>query len=162
VVSPVCRLMRRNWCRRAIWGAGHWRNRAGGAISGWLDRGDYGGERQNDYHFAGGRDSYRRKVSYACGRNIGTPAISFVDQAGAATWTVLEVSSFQLETIVTFRPRIAVILNITPDHLDRHKTFANYVNAKARVFENQGRTISPCSTPTTPRPLDWRGEREGS
>jgi UDP-N-acetylmuramoylalanine--D-glutamate ligase len=50
---------------------------------------------------------------------------------------VLEVSSFQLETIVEFRPRIAVILNITPDHLDRHKTFDNYVNAKARVFENQ-------------------------
>ena len=47
------------------------------------------------------------------------------------------MSSFQLETIVTFRPRISVILNITPDHLDRHKTFANYVNAKARIFENQ-------------------------
>jgi UDP-N-acetylmuramoylalanine--D-glutamate ligase len=71
------------------------------------------------------------------GGNIGTPAISFVDQAGPATWTVLEVSSFQLETMVEFRPRIAVILNITPDHLDRHKTFVNYVNAKARVFENQ-------------------------
>ena len=71
------------------------------------------------------------------GGNIGTPAISLVDQAGPDTWTVLEVSSFQLETIVEFRPRIAVILNITPDHLDRHKTFANYVNAKARVFENQ-------------------------
>src|SRR5712691_68365 len=71
------------------------------------------------------------------GGNIGTPAISLVDQAGPATWTVLEVSSFQLETIVEFRPRIAVILNITPDHLDRHKTFDNYVNAKARVFENQ-------------------------
>ncbi len=71
------------------------------------------------------------------GGNIGTPAISFVGQAGPATWTVLEVSSFQLETIVDFRPRIAVILNITPDHLDRHKTFANYVNAKARIFENQ-------------------------
>ncbi len=71
------------------------------------------------------------------GGNIGTPAISLVDQAGPSTWTVLEVSSFQLETIVEFRPRIAVILNITPDHLDRHKTFANYRNAKARVFENQ-------------------------
>src|SRR5260370_3703964 len=72
------------------------------------------------------------------GGNIGTPAITLLDQTGPATWTVLEVSSFQLETIVEFRPRIAVILNITPDHLDRHKTFANYVNAKARVFENQG------------------------
>jgi UDP-N-acetylmuramoylalanine--D-glutamate ligase len=71
------------------------------------------------------------------GGNIGMPAIGFVDQSGPATWTVLEVSSFQLETIVDFRPRIAVILNITPDHLDRHKTFANYINAKARIFENQ-------------------------
>ena len=71
------------------------------------------------------------------GGNIGTPAISLVDQSGPSTWIVLEVSSFQLETIVEFRPRIAVILNITPDHLDRHKTFENYRNAKARVFENQ-------------------------
>jgi UDP-N-acetylmuramoylalanine--D-glutamate ligase len=77
------------------------------------------------------------KFSTLVGGNIGTPAISLVDQAGPATWTVLEVSSFQLETIVEFRPRIAVILNITPDHLDRHKTFGNYVGAKARVFENQ-------------------------
>jgi UDP-N-acetylmuramoylalanine--D-glutamate ligase len=86
------------------------------------------------------------------GGNIGTPAISFVDQAGPATWIVLEVSSFQLETIVEFRPRIAVILNITPDHLDRHKTFANYVNAKARVFENQRQddfTILNADDPTT-------------
>jgi UDP-N-acetylmuramoylalanine--D-glutamate ligase len=86
------------------------------------------------------------------GGNIGTPAISFVDRAGPATWTVLEVSSFQLETIVEFRPRIAVILNITPDHLDRHKTFANYVNAKARVFENQGAddfTVLNADDPTT-------------
>jgi UDP-N-acetylmuramoylalanine--D-glutamate ligase len=77
------------------------------------------------------------KFSTLVGGNIGTPAISLVDQAGPATWTVLEVSSFQLETIAEFRPRIAVILNITPDHLDRHKTFVNYVGAKARVFENQ-------------------------
>jgi UDP-N-acetylmuramoylalanine--D-glutamate ligase len=71
------------------------------------------------------------------GGNIGTPAISLVAQAGIKTWVVLEVSSFQLETIVDFHPRIAVVLNITPDHLDRHKTFDNYVNAKARIFENQ-------------------------
>jgi UDP-N-acetylmuramoylalanine--D-glutamate ligase len=71
------------------------------------------------------------------GGNIGTPAISLVAQAGIKTWVVLEVSSFQLETIVYFHPRIAVVLNITPDHLDRHKTFANYVDAKARIFENQ-------------------------
>jgi UDP-N-acetylmuramoylalanine--D-glutamate ligase len=50
---------------------------------------------------------------------------------------VLEVSSFQLETIQTFRARVAVVLNITPDHLDRHRTFDAYTNAKARIFENQ-------------------------
>src|SRR6202167_6023469 len=86
------------------------------------------------------------------GGNIGTPAISFVGQAGPSTWTVLEVSSFQLETIVEFHPKIAVILNITPDHLDRHKTFANYVNAKARVFENQSAedfTVLNADDPTT-------------
>jgi UDP-N-acetylmuramoylalanine--D-glutamate ligase len=86
------------------------------------------------------------------GGNIGTPAISLVDQAGPATWIVLEISSFQLETIVDFRPKIAVILNITPDHLDRHKTFANYVNAKARVFENQKAddfTVLNADDPTT-------------
>jgi UDP-N-acetylmuramoylalanine--D-glutamate ligase len=77
------------------------------------------------------------KFSTLVGGNIGTPAISFVDEAGPTTWIVLEVSSFQLETIAEFRPRIAVILNITPDHLDRHKTFDNYVNTKARIFENQ-------------------------
>ena len=71
------------------------------------------------------------------GGNIGTPAITFVDEATDATWIVLEVSSFQLETIQTFRPKIAMVLNVTPDHLDRHRTFENYVAAKARVFENQ-------------------------
>jgi len=71
------------------------------------------------------------------GGNIGTPAISFVDSATAETWIVLEVSSFQLETIETFHPKIAVVLNVTPDHLDRHHTFENYAAAKLRVFENQ-------------------------
>lgn len=71
------------------------------------------------------------------GGNIGTPAITLVERATADTWAVLEVSSFQLETVQTFRPRIAVILNITPDHLDRHRTFEAYASAKARIFENQ-------------------------
>jgi UDP-N-acetylmuramoylalanine--D-glutamate ligase len=71
------------------------------------------------------------------GGNIGTAAISLVEQATSETVVVLEVSSFQLETIQTFRPKIAVILNITPDHLDRHRTFAAYADAKARIFENQ-------------------------
>jgi UDP-N-acetylmuramoylalanine--D-glutamate ligase len=71
------------------------------------------------------------------GGNIGTPAISLVPRATPETLVVLEVSSFQLETIQTFRPKVAVILNITPDHLDRHRTFQVYVDAKARIFENQ-------------------------
>jgi UDP-N-acetylmuramoylalanine--D-glutamate ligase len=71
------------------------------------------------------------------GGNIGTPAISLVEQATPESVTVLEVSSFQLETILRFRPKIAVVLNVTPDHLDRHRTFAAYVDAKARIFENQ-------------------------
>jgi UDP-N-acetylmuramoylalanine--D-glutamate ligase len=72
------------------------------------------------------------------GGNIGTPAISLAGRARPETVIVLEVSSFQLETIKTFRPRIAVVLNVTPDHLDRHKTLEVYVDAKARIFENQG------------------------
>ena len=77
------------------------------------------------------------RLSTVVGGNIGTPAISLVERATADTIAVLEVSSFQLETIQTFRPRIAVVLNVTPDHLDRHRTFAAYTDAKARIFENQ-------------------------
>jgi UDP-N-acetylmuramoylalanine--D-glutamate ligase len=71
------------------------------------------------------------------GGNIGTPAISLVENATQETVIVLEVSSFQLETIRSFHAKIAVVLNVTPDHLDRHRTFQAYVDAKARVFENQ-------------------------
>jgi len=71
------------------------------------------------------------------GGNIGTPAISLAERAKPETVIVLEISSFQLETIQTFRPKVAVVLNVTPDHLDRHRTFDIYVNAKARIFENQ-------------------------
>ena len=71
------------------------------------------------------------------GGNIGTPAITFVEQSSPETWVVLEISSFQLETIETFRPHIAAILNVTPDHLDRHGSMENYIAAKARIFENQ-------------------------
>ncbi len=74
------------------------------------------------------------------GGNIGTPAISFVDTATDQTWIVLEISSFQLESIENFRPQIAAVLNVTPDHLDRHYSFENYAAAKARIFENQSDT----------------------
>jgi UDP-N-acetylmuramoylalanine--D-glutamate ligase len=76
-------------------------------------------------------------LSALVGGNIGTPAISLAERAKPETVIVLEVSSFQLETIQTFRPKVAVVLNVTPDHLDRHRTFEVYANAKARMFENQ-------------------------
>src|SRR5207244_1550758 len=71
------------------------------------------------------------------GGNIGTPVISLAGQSTPESLVVLEISSFQLESIQQFRPWIAAILNITPDHLDRHHTFEAYVDAKARIFENQ-------------------------
>lgn len=73
----------------------------------------------------------------AVGGNIGLPVIGLVEDSREDGWSVLEVSSFQLETTETFRPNIAVILNITPDHLDRHGSFANYVAAKERIFAAQ-------------------------
>ena len=69
--------------------------------------------------------------------NIGTPLIAHVDQSNDKTITVAEVSSFQLELIHSFRPEIAVLLNLTPDHLDRHASFEDYARAKVRIFENQ-------------------------
>lgn len=71
------------------------------------------------------------------GGNIGTPVISLAEKSSPEHLVVLEISSFQLETIQQFRPWIAAILNITPDHLDRHRTFQAYIDAKARIFENQ-------------------------
>jgi UDP-N-acetylmuramoylalanine--D-glutamate ligase len=69
--------------------------------------------------------------------NIGTPLISRVADSKKNTLTVVELSSFQLELIETFRPNISLLLNITPDHLDRHHTLESYAAAKARIFENQ-------------------------
>jgi UDP-N-acetylmuramoylalanine--D-glutamate ligase len=69
--------------------------------------------------------------------NIGTPLISRVGESSDSTVTVAEVSSFQLEGIRDLRPDVGVLLNLTPDHLDRHASFEAYSRAKARMFENQ-------------------------
>ncbi len=69
--------------------------------------------------------------------NIGIPLIREVEKAEDKDYLVVEVSSFQLENIMHFRPKISVILNITKDHLNRHKTFEKYIEAKARILENQ-------------------------
>ena len=67
------------------------------------------------------------------GGNIGEPVLDRIDQLRPDDWVVLELSSFQLESISTPRLRIGVVLNVTPDHLDRHKSFEHYVEIKARA-----------------------------
>jgi UDP-N-acetylmuramoylalanine--D-glutamate ligase len=72
--------------------------------------------------------------------NIGTPLISFVDDSSPEDIYAVELSSFQLEGIGEFRPHIAAILNLTPDHLDRYAGFEGYIEAKQRIFMNQRET----------------------
>lgn len=70
--------------------------------------------------------------------NIGFPFSDYVAEVGAGDVVVLEVSSFQLDHVATFRPRVSVLLNITPDHLDRYNhDFNAYAQSKFRIFENQ-------------------------
>jgi UDP-N-acetylmuramoylalanine--D-glutamate ligase len=71
------------------------------------------------------------------GGNIGNPLIEYVDQTEKADVVVAEVSSFQLDTIVNFRPCVGILLNITDDHLNRYDGFEGYVASKARLFLNQ-------------------------
>ena len=101
--------------------------------------------------------------------NIGTPLIARVEQTSDHSISVVELSSFQLELIETFRPNISVFLNLTPDHLDRHHTLEAYGRAKARIFENQTEADSailnaddPATTPLAPsRPqLYWFSRKQ--
>ena len=71
------------------------------------------------------------------GGNIGTALISMVESSRDDGWTVVEVSSFQLETIVEFHPQVALCLNVTPNHMDRYETLMDYAAAKHRIFRNQ-------------------------
>lgn len=77
-----------------------------------------------------------RKV--VAGGNIGLPLISQCPQMSANDIVVAEMSSFQLECVDSFCPKVAVVMNLTPDHLDRHKTMEAYAAAKANIFKNQG------------------------
>ncbi len=88
--------------------------------------------------------------------NIGRPLTSLVGAVGPDAWIVCELSSFQLEDVETLRPRIAVLLNLEPDHLDRHGSFEAYSDAKLRIFENQ----EPTDVAVVPRgfgPIPGRG-----
>ena len=79
------------------------------------------------------------KSSFVVG-NIGIPYTLMVSKTKSNSVTVAEVSSFQLETIKEFMPNVSLILNITPDHLNRHHTMENYINAKLSITKNQGET----------------------
>ncbi len=76
-------------------------------------------------------------LSAFVGGNIGTPLIEYAAMGLRRDRVVVEVSSFQLDTIATFRPNVGVLLNITPDHMDRYDDFAAYAGSKGRLFENQ-------------------------
>ena len=71
------------------------------------------------------------------GGNIGDPLVELVESGEAAERVVAEISSFQLEWISTFRPRVAALLNLSEDHLDRYASYQEYTAAKLRIFENQ-------------------------
>lgn len=71
------------------------------------------------------------------GGNIGTPLISMIESSRDDGWTVVELSSFQLETIVDFHPAVAAVLNVTPNHMDRYESLMDYAAAKHRIFMNQ-------------------------
>jgi len=92
------------------------------------------------------RNSHRKTVAAG---NVGTPLCSVVDQTRDLDLLTLEVSSFQLEAIEYFRPTIAVVMNIAPDHLDRHGTMEAYVRAKGQIFRNQ-------------QPFDWAVLQSGA
>jgi UDP-N-acetylmuramoylalanine--D-glutamate ligase len=92
------------------------------------------------------------------GGNIGNPLIKEVRGASAEDWVVAEVSSFQLETIRAFKPRVAVLLNIVPDHLDRYHSMEEYAEAKYRICANQSMMdwfVGNLDDPRI-RPLHWR------
>jgi UDP-N-acetylmuramoylalanine--D-glutamate ligase len=90
------------------------------------------------------------------GGNIGAPLIGFA--GGNWQWGVVEISSFQLEWIEEFRPRVAVLLNLSEDHLDRYPDFAAYCAAKARIFENQ--TSQDIAVLNRDDPLVWALRQE--
>ena len=79
--------------------------------------------------------------------NVGRPLTSLVGSASDDAWIVCELSSFQLEDVETLKPRVAVLLNLEPDHLDRHGTFQEYADTKLRIFERQ----TPDDTAVVPR-----------
>ena len=91
------------------------------------------------------------------GGNIGKALISMVESSRDDGWTVAELSSFQLETIKTFHPSVAVVLNVTPNHMDRYETFNDYAAAKHRIFMNQTTEDVAVLNADDPTVASWAG-----
>ncbi len=89
------------------------------------------------------------------GGNIGTPLLDLAELTSEESWTVVELSSFQLETIVDFRPNVAICLNVTPNHLDRYDSFTDYAAAKHRIFMNQTSDDAAILNADDPITMDW-------
>ncbi len=79
-------------------------------------------------------------IKYRVAGNIGKPFVAIAANVSHDGWAILEVSTFQLEWIDRFKPKVAAVLNITPDHLDRHRSMENYIALKFKVFSNQNGT----------------------
>lgn len=95
------------------------------------------------------------------GGNIGTTLVDVIEGYGPGDIIVAEVSSFQLETVEYFKPRVAVILNIAPDHLDRHGTMDDYTAAKARIFARQDKKDYTVLNYDDPRTRSLAGQTSG-
>src|SRR6185295_3208210 len=89
------------------------------------------------------------------GGNIGNALISMVETSSDDGWTVAELSSFQLETIKDFHPAIALVLNVTPNHMDRYDAFTDYAAAKHRIFMNQTANDFEILNADDPTVLSW-------
>jgi len=99
-------------------------------------------------------------IAVQVGGNIGFPPAAMVETSRRDQWNVLELSSFQLETIDRFRADIAVVLNVTPDHLDRHRTMESYVSAKRRLFETQRADDAAVLNADDPHCIQFGGEKQ--
>ena len=93
--------------------------------------------------------------------NIGTPLIDFVEDSTPEDIHVVELSSFQLEAVHEFRPQIGSILNLTPDHMDRYRSFEDYIAAKRRIFMNQKQTDFAVLNADDPRTAAMKNEMGG-
>ena len=105
-----------------------------------------------------GQMAHAAGLRVVVGGNIGTPVAGLVEEAADADYLVAEVSTFQIEGVRDFRPSIALVLNVTEDHLDRHGSFGAYADLKRRIYAAQGITDSVVLNDGDPLLLGWGRE----